>query len=94
MAASSFTREEVLRMVLDDENVESETDSDNQEDLGEERDDVQCRMDKLDRLIDSFDGGDGFNGDLFRENAKKALMPILCQSLESIHLTGNKKKGM
>ncbi|KXJ08338.1 hypothetical protein AC249_AIPGENE28343 [Exaiptasia diaphana] len=74
---------------------EKERKSDHEEDEEEfnEKDYVKLGMEKIESMIDEFDGGEGFNSDLFRENAKRALMPILCQSFASVHLSGNKEKA-
>jgi hypothetical protein len=92
--AAKFDAEEVLRLVLDDDEVDRESDQEEEEGNLSETDNVEVEMEKLERLIDSFDGGGGFNSELFSENAKKALLPILCQSFARLQLTGNKEKGM
>ena len=92
--AARFSREEVLRQVLDDDEIERESDHEEDEEEFNEKDYVKLGMEKIESMIDEFDGGEGFNSDLFRENAKRALMPILCQSFASVHLSGNKEKGM
>ncbi|KXJ19733.1 hypothetical protein AC249_AIPGENE21502 [Exaiptasia diaphana] len=75
--AARFSREEVLRQVLDDDEIERESDHEEDEEEFNEKDYVKLGMEKIESMIDEFDGGEGFNSDLFRENAKRALMPIL-----------------
>lgn len=91
--AARFNVEEVLRQVLDGD-MDSESDQEEKEEGDiSETDNVAVEMEKLERLVDSFDGGEGFNSELFGENAKKALLPILCQSFASLQVTGDKEKG-
>ena len=92
--AAKFDAEEALRRVFDsDIEIESDQEEDDEEDV-RETDSVGEGMARLEKLIDSFDGGEGFNSDLFRENAKKAIFPILCQSSAALQITGNIEKGM
>lgn len=95
--AAKFDVDEVLRQVFDDdcdrysdEDEEGDEDVCEPENVGVEKE----KLEKLETLIDSFDGGEGFNAQLFRENAKKALLPILCQAFSSLQVTGIKEKGM
>ena len=94
MAARRFGADEVLEQIFDDEAGDLDSEQGEEEEDVNEEDSLEIEKEKLEKLIDSFDGGEGFNASLFRENARQALMPILCQSLAPVHASGNIEKGM
>ena len=88
MAARKFTREEILREILDEDQVESSEE--------EQEATLDSPKERLDSWINSFDGGDNFDSRFFRENARQVMQPIFHQSLMAYESGKNdgKLKGM
>ena len=83
--------DEARQRILESDSSDSETDSECKTDS---ESNVEIQMKKWRAIIDSFEGGEGFNSEMFRENAKLAILPILCQSLRSDICSENDTSGM
>lgn len=91
MATARFTREEVLDKIfseIDDENSEVESED------GRELE-IEAQKERLNRLIGSFNGGEGFNSSFFRELTLDVLMPIvrLSSSIRNGFSDDQREKG-